>query len=248
LRKPAWISAGGQFSTTGKEKKMDSRILVVEDDSYVLDLLVKAFSRSDFYVDTAGDIDQAMTLLGARTYDVLITDKNLGGDEDVEEGGMQLLRQLRQQGSRTQAIMITGYATIDTAIEAMRLGAFDYILKPFSMDTLREKVDRILEFRKFLNPDNTIKSFKEFHNELLNVFENRAQEISPATQKAIESILAKVENFFTVQKERERIMIEQREAMAEIASDAEELREKLFEQGESHDLLERICSVANRRF
>jgi len=227
---------------------MDVRILVVEDDSDILKLLVTAFSLPGFYVDTAGDVDQAMTLLGAREYDVLITDKNLGGREDDEEGGMQLLRHLRRQGHRTEAIMITGYATIETAIEAMRLGAFDYIAKPFSLDTLRAKIDRILEFRKFLNPDSTIKSFKDFHNDLLNLFENRQREINPATENHIKSILRKVEHFFTVQKERERIMIEQREALAEIASDAEELREKLLEQGESHELLERICSLSNRRF
>lgn len=227
---------------------MDVRILVVEDDYAVKDVLVNAFSRPRFYVDTAGDVEQAMTLLGARDYDVMITDKNLGGAEEVDGGGMQLLRYLHRQGGRTEAIMITGYATIETAIEAMRLGAFDYIIKPFSIETLKEKVDRILEFRKFLNPDNTIRSYKDFYNDLLNVFENRKREIDPATQKAIESILTKVEHFFTVQKERERIMIEQREALAEIASDAEELRENLLEQGESHDLLERICNVSNRRF
>lgn len=227
---------------------MDVRILVVEDDSNIMDVLVKAFSKPGYYVDAAGDVDQAMTLLGARTYDILITDKNLGGDVEEDDGGMQLLRHLRGQGGRTQAIMITGYATIETAIEAMRLGAFDYIVKPFSIEILKEKVERILAFRKFLNPDNTIKSFKEFHNELLKVFENRKREIDTTTETAIESILDKVEHFFTVQKERERIMIEQREALAEIASDAEELREKLHEQGESHDLLERICETSNRRF
>jgi DNA-binding response OmpR family regulator len=227
---------------------MDVRILVVEDDSDVRDVLVDTFSKPGYYVDTAGDVDQAKTLLDAREYDVLITDKNLEGLKDDEEGGMQLLRHLRQKGGATEAIMITGYATIATAIEAMQLGAFDYILKPFSIEILKERVDRILEFRKFLNPDSTIKSFKDFHNDLLNVFENRQRQIDPGIQRSIKSTLAKVEYFFKVQKERERIMIEQRETLAQIASDAEELREQLDEQGESHDLLEKICTLSNRRF
>ncbi len=225
---------------------MEARILVVEDDSDIVDMLVAAFSRSKYYVDTARDIEQAMTLLAAREYDVLITDKNLDEKEE-EEGGMRLLRHLRQQGSRTEAIMITGYATIETAIEAMRLGAFDYLTKPFSIATLKEKVKRIIEFRKFLNPALTIQSFKEFHNDLLNIFENRNREIGQETENAIESLLDKVERFFVVQKERERIMVEQREALAEISSDAEELREKLLEQGTSHELLERICRTSQRR-
>ena len=225
---------------------MDARILVVDDDPDIIKMLEAVFSRSGYYVDVAGDVDQALTLLGVREYDVLVTDKNL--DDSEEDGGLRLLRYLRDEGKRTEAIMITGHATIETAIEAMRLGAFDYIIKPFSLDTLKKKINRIVEFMKFLNPDNTIKSFKAFHNDLLSIFENQNRELGPETDEAIKSVLDRVEYFFTVQKERERIMIEQREALAEIGSDAEELREKLAEQGVSHDLLERICTISNRRF
>ena len=227
---------------------VDFRILVVEDDPDVMAVLVNAFTRPGFYVDTAGDVEQAMTLMSVRDYDILLTDKNLPDPDGTEEGGMHLLRHLRQKGGRTEAIMITGYATIETAIEAMRLGAFDYITKPFSLDVLKEKVDRILEFRKFLNPDGTIKSYKEFYNDLLNIFEDPSRQIDTKTEKAINAVLEKVKHFFTVQKECERIMIEQREAMAKISSDAEELRERLLDEGESHDLLERICTLANHRF
>lgn len=226
---------------------MDIRILVVDDDANIVDMLVNTFSRSGFYVDSATDVDQAMTLMGAREYDVLVADKNLDDDETEEDGGIRLLRYLRQQGKRTEALIITGYATIETTIEAMRLGAFDYITKPFSLETLTNKINRIIEFRKFLNPDSAIKSFKEFHNDLLNIFENRNRIIDPDTESAIKSILDKVELFFTVQRERERIMIEQREALAEISSDAEALREKLGDQGESYDLLDRICTASSRR-
>jgi DNA-binding response OmpR family regulator len=226
---------------------MDFRILVVEDDPEIKNVLAKAFTQPGFYVDTAGDVEQAMTLMSARDYDILLTDKNLPDPDGNEEGGMHLLRHLRKVGGRTEAIMITGYATIDTAIEAIRLGAFDYIKKPFSLEALREKVDRILEFRKFINPDGTIRSFKEFHSDLLHIFENPSRPIDPETENAINAVLEKVEHFFTVQKEREKIMIEQREALARISSDAEELRDKLLDEGVSHDLLEKICEVSNRR-
>jgi ActR/RegA family two-component response regulator len=224
---------------------MDARILVVDDDPDIIKMLEEAFSRSGYYVDVAGDVAQAMTLLGIREYDVLVTDKNL--DDNEEDGGLRLLRYLREQGKRTEAIMITGHATIETAIEAMRLGAFDYIIKPFSLGTLKKKINRIVEFLKFLNPDSTIKSFKAFHNDLLSIFENRNREIGPETDEAIKSVMDRVEYFFTVQKERERIMIEQREALAEISSDAEELKETLAEKGETLELLERICELSSRR-
>lgn len=226
---------------------MDVRILAVDDDSSILEMIEKAFGRSGYRVDTAGDAAWAIALLKQNDYDVVITDKNFSGPEAQTEGGMEILRYLRHCESPTEAIMITGYATIETAIDAMRLGAFDYIVKPFSLEVLKEKVNRILEFKKFLNPVDTAKSFKGFHNQLLNLFENRDREIDSVTEQAIKSILTKVEHFFRVQKERERIMIEQRQALAEISSDAEELREKFSENGIVSELLDRICSTSNRR-
>jgi DNA-binding response OmpR family regulator len=227
---------------------MDVRILAVDDDPGILEMIAKAFERPGYRIDKAGNVAQAIGLLNEDDYDIVITDKNLSGPEAKIEDGMEILAHLRRSGSRTEAIMITGYATIETAIEAMRLGAFDYLVKPFSLEVLKAKVERILGFRQFLNPENTIKSFKAFHNQLLNLFENRAREIDPDTERTIKSILTKVEQFFRVQKEREKIMIEQREALAEIASDAEELREKLAEKGISHELLDKICTASNRRF
>jgi DNA-binding NtrC family response regulator len=226
---------------------MDARILAVDDDPDVLKTIVKALGKSGYRIDKAENVGKAIELLKADDYDIVITDKNLNGLETESGSGMAILKYLRDCGSRTEAIMITGYATIETAIEAMRLGAFDYIFKPFSLEVLRTKVERILELRRFLNPENAIKSFKEFHNELLNMFENPERVIDPAADQAIKSILTKVEYFFRVQKEREKIMLEQREALAEISSAAEELRDTFSDRGISHELLEKICNVSSRR-
>ncbi len=227
---------------------MDVKILAVDDDPVIRSLIVKAFEKSGYQVDEAGEAASAIALLKEDDYDVVITDKNLCASEIETEDGMEILRYVSRSGGRTEAIMITGYATIETAIEAMRLGAFDYLVKPFSLDVLKKKVERILEFREFLNPENTIRSFKGFHNQLLNLFENPKREIDSTTEETIKSILTKVEHFFRVQKERESIMIEQRNALAEISSDAEELREKLSEEGVSYELLDKICDASNRRF
>lgn len=226
---------------------MEIRILAVDDDPGILAVIGKTFDRSGYRIDKAENVAQAVAFLDKDDYDVVITDKNLSGSETPSEDGMEILAHLRRTGNRAEAIMITGFATIETAIEAMRLGAFDYIVKPFPIEVLRAKVDRILEFRQFLNPENTIKSFKGFYNQLLTLFENHEREIDPATDRVIKSILSKVEHFFRVQKERERIMIEQRNALAQISSDAEELREKFSDQGESYELLNKICTMSNRR-
>ncbi len=227
---------------------MDAKILVVDDDSDILEMIETSLRKLGYSVVTATDVAGAAEWLAKEDFDVMITDKNIPGGDGERDGGMYLLNHLRRARKRPEVLMITGYATIETAIEAMRLGAFDYICKPFALEVLREKVDRIVQFKQFLNPDNTLQSFKAFHNELLTLFEDREQAIDQKTDRHIKSILSKVEYFFRVQKEREKIMITQRDALAQIAGHAEELREQLTEKGGALPLLDRICTLAGQRF
>ena len=226
---------------------MGINLLVVDDDVDILDVIKQAFIPSGYHIDSTDNIGKALALMSEKEYDVLITDKNISGSQNVREGGMELLQQVRRRHSTTEVIMITGYATIDTAIEAMKLGAFDYLSKPFPINSLIEKVERIVGLKRFLNPNSTLGSFKACHNDLLGMLENTDRRFDEKTIKSIKSILSKLDDFFRVQKERERIMIEQRESLAVIASDAEALSDLLAEKNESYDLLDRICQFSNRR-
>jgi ActR/RegA family two-component response regulator len=236
-----------KFKDIKEQGPMGVNLLVVDDDSDILDVIKQAFIPSGYNIDSTNSIGHALELMVENEYDVLITDKNIPSPKNVQEGGMELLQQVRQRHPATEVIMITGYATIDTAIEAMKLGAFDYLSKPFPIKFLIEKVERIVSLKRFLNPNSTLGSFKAYHNDLLGLFENTDRCFDEKAIKSIKSILSKLDDFFRVQKERERIMIEQREALAKIASNAEELCELLAEKNESYDLLNRICEFSNRR-
>jgi CheY-like chemotaxis protein/glycine cleavage system H lipoate-binding protein len=118
---------------------MAKRILVVDDEAVVLGAVSKALSRTDCSVETAGSAEEALELIGGASFDVVITDLMMPGID-----GLQLMQRLRDSGCPAQTIMITGYPTIQTALRAKRLGAFEYVTKPFTRQELVSVVVRAL--------------------------------------------------------------------------------------------------------
>ena len=92
-----------------------------------------------------------------------------------------------------------------------------------------------------------MESFKAYHNDVLGLFDNMNINFDEKAKESITSILSRIDDFFRVQNERERIMVEQRDVLAKISSDAEQLRESLSEINEAYDLLDRICVLSNKR-
>ena len=128
---------------------MSARILVADDEESILDLLSRFLEKQGYQVDVANSVDTALALLRENRYDVVLTDKNMPDLSGRTEGGMEIVRFVREQMPESEVIMITGYATIETAVEAMKLGAFDYIMKPIPLNELKEKIERILEYRRY---------------------------------------------------------------------------------------------------
>src|SRR5690606_31472121 len=96
-----------------------------------------------YEVDEAADGHQACEMGAAEGYDVVLTDLRLGTPD-----GMEVLRAIKEAQPRSEVIVMTAYGTIESAVEAMRLGAFDYLQKPFSEPELVLKVEKALESRK----------------------------------------------------------------------------------------------------
>ncbi|MBI5599119.1 MAG: sigma-54-dependent Fis family transcriptional regulator [Deltaproteobacteria bacterium] len=115
------------------------RVLIVEDDYSVREVL-KELLEPEFSVLAVKDGEKAMEALGADTYALVITDLNLPG-----MSGMEVVRKLRQVCPETVSIILTGCATVESAVEAMKEGAFDYLTKPFILDDLLLKVRKALE-------------------------------------------------------------------------------------------------------
>jgi DNA-binding NtrC family response regulator len=118
----------------------ESRILIVDDEPIVCERL-KAFLESDGHrVETIVDPAEAMHRLETEEFDIVISDIRMG-----EIDGIQVMEKVFRKSGHTKVIMITGYATLELAREALTKGAFDFIAKPFKMKEIRGTIKRALE-------------------------------------------------------------------------------------------------------
>jgi len=122
-----------------------SRVLAVDDDEAARRNLVLALAREGCEVVTAASAREALEHLEAREFDVLLTDLRLG-----QSDGMELLERARARWPDTRVVVITGYASIPSAVEAVKKGAFQYLAKPFAIEELRSIVRRALDGRALL--------------------------------------------------------------------------------------------------
>ena len=125
-----------------------ARILVVDDERSMREFLEIFFAREGYEAITAADVDTALLALDADDFDVVISDVQMPG-----KGGLDLLRAIKDMAPETVVIMITAFASTETAIEAMKEGAYDYVTKPFKVDELRLVVEKALE-KKLLASEN----------------------------------------------------------------------------------------------
>lgn len=121
------------------------RILLVEDDESMRDATRAQLEREGYETTAAFDAPQALEMLKASPHDLVITDLNLPG-----ESGLELLKKIRAEYPDTTVIVITGYGTIETAVDAMKCGAFDYLAKPVHGHELITLVNRALERHRLM--------------------------------------------------------------------------------------------------
>lgn len=124
-------------------------ILVVDDEADMRLALSAALTRGGYAVELAAGGQEALRKLEAKTYDLVISDVRM-----PHVTGLDVLRKAREENPAVSFIMITAYGTIENAVEAMREGATDYILKPFSVEILEDAVKRVLKRREHMQEND----------------------------------------------------------------------------------------------
>lgn len=115
-------------------------ILLVDDDTTFLTILSQSFQQQGFEILSATSPDDAKPLISSQAFDYAVLDLNIDG-----ESGLNLLTELIEQQPDCKVLILTGYASVATAVEAMRLGAMDYLCKPASIQEIIQSLQLIEE-------------------------------------------------------------------------------------------------------
>src|SRR5947208_10203863 len=119
-----------------------ARILVVDDEALIRDTLAEYLTQEGFAVDACASGEEALERAAERRYDVALCDVQLPGID-----GIELLERLLKLSPQTFVLLVTAYATVESAVEAFQRGAHDYLMKPILLHEVLAKVRRLLEHR-----------------------------------------------------------------------------------------------------
>ncbi|HPG30702.1 MAG TPA: sigma-54 dependent transcriptional regulator [bacterium] len=115
-------------------------ILIVDDNKSICEILTETFTEKGYKTESAESGERAVELLKSRNFDIIITDLKMRGIS-----GLDILKYVKLNYPDIEVMIITAFGTIDAAVEAMRCGAYDFILKPFKIDEIEKKIDNIVK-------------------------------------------------------------------------------------------------------
>lgn len=115
------------------------RILIIDDDEIIRKFLMDFFDDLGYKVVTAESGEDALAKFAPQTFDLVISDLVM-----PDLSGIEVLKGLKAKDDKVLFFLVTGYPTLETAVEAMKSGAYDYIVKPFNLEDLKIKVERAL--------------------------------------------------------------------------------------------------------
>jgi two-component system response regulator PilR (NtrC family) len=146
-------------------EELKSKILVVEDEKNMREILKILLEGEGYDVSTANNGAEGIGLLNSDIFDLIITDIKMPGVD-----GIEVLKKAQEMSPGTLVIMITAFGTTESAIEAMKLGAYDYVHKPFKIDEIRMVVKNALEKRKLIGEVSILRDKIKTTYELGNIF------------------------------------------------------------------------------
>ncbi|MCD6580138.1 sigma-54-dependent Fis family transcriptional regulator [bacterium] len=165
------------------------KILVVEDDKNLRDTIIDFFNMKGEYVNGSDNVNDALKLVKQHDYEIVITDLNL-----KNSNGLELIKILKTTRKSIEIIVITGIASIDIAINAIKLGAFQYLTKPFKLDEIEVFVEKAYEK---LGLEREIKSLKSkliekynfsniiYKSEKMNNIVDQVKQIAPTVANVL---------------------------------------------------------------
>ncbi len=159
------------------------KILVVDDEAIIRQLLTRSLLKEGYEVETAEDGNIALEKAKKTSFNLLITDLKM-----PKKDGMEVLKEVKRTNPYVELIILTGYPTIETAVEAVRIGAFDFICKPFDVQAMLTTIKQCLEKQKYQIKHielSELMTFAEITRLITSVFE-----LEPLFNRILDSALS----------------------------------------------------------
>src|ERR1043166_8632592 len=174
---------GGARSAFPKE----ARLLVVDDEESLRITTAAIFEKEGYVVDTAATGDEAIGLLQGCEYDLVLTDLHMEGGD-----GLSVLSQIRKQAPLTISVVLTGFASVESAIAALQEGAYDYLIKPCDIDNMKHTIRRGVEHRRLMLAEQKARAdLEQLNRDLEERIKERTAQLTRVNEELSEANRAK---------------------------------------------------------
>jgi signal transduction histidine kinase len=173
------------FDQSGNDAPMDEpgnfvplfqepRLLVVDDEESLRITTAAIFENEGYIVDTASSGDEAIELLSQKDYDLVLTDLHMEGGD-----GLSVLNSIRRQAPLTISVVLTGFASVESAIAALQEGAYDYLVKPCDIESMKHTIRRGVEHRRLMLAEQKARAdLRQLNLDLEQRIEERTAELT----------------------------------------------------------------------
>jgi signal transduction histidine kinase len=186
------------FDHSGNDAPMDEpgtfvplfqepRLLVVDDEESLRITTAAIFEHEGYIVDTASSGDEAIELLCQKDYDLVLTDLHMEGGD-----GLSVLNSIRRQAPLTISVVLTGFASVESAIAALQEGAYDYLIKPCDIESMKHTIRRGVEHRRLMLAEQKARAdLRQLNQDLEQRIEERTAELTRLNAELAEANRAK---------------------------------------------------------
>jgi signal transduction histidine kinase len=165
----------------------EARLLVVDDEESLRITTAAIFEQEGYIVDTASSGDEAITLITKADYDLVLTDLHMEGGD-----GLSVLSQIRRHSPLTISIVLTGFASVESAIAALQEGAYDYLVKPCDIESMKHTIRRGVEHRRLMLAEHKARTdLQQLNLDLEQRIEQRTAELKRLNVELAEANRAK---------------------------------------------------------
>jgi signal transduction histidine kinase len=165
----------------------EARLLVVDDEESLRITTAAIFEKEGYVVDTAATGDEAIGLLQKLEYDLVLTDLHMENGD-----GLSVLSQIRKQAPLTISVVLTGFASVESAIAALQEGAYDYLIKPCDIDNMKHTIRRGVEHRRLMLAEQKARAdLEQLNRDLEERIKDRTAQLTMVNEELFEANRAK---------------------------------------------------------